>query len=302
MSQPAGREPLEIAVPVDGKPHRVSMGLRPLDLSAWLTPDEHRDAELREKARLLQERHGEVFAALPGSELAGAEVLELVLEQLTSMQPPLVAATADGWRDPATGLLVLTAGLHPLDVAARLVQEDLCVMERDVDGAWILTAAAVCFPSRWLLADKIGRSLSAIHDPVPGYSRIERATDLTFDRMSLERPVARSNWTLIDDPALFQPRPESRGKASTALNEATDSVDLLARIYLRVEQQTLRLLPTSGGVLFTIRTRVDPLADLTPGQRARLLDTLVTVDPDTVTYKGWSALLPSVVERLNESR
>lgn len=302
MNRPVGREPLEIPAPLDGKPHRVSMGLRLLDLSTWLAPDEKRADELREKARLLAHQHDEVFAALPGSEPAGAEVLELVLEQLTSTRPAPLAEVEAGWRDLETDLVVPRSGLHPLDAAARMVQEDLCLMERDSDDVWILTAASVCFPSRWLLADKIGRSLSAIHDPVPGYDRIDRAADLTFDRMRLDRPVARSNWTLIDDPTLFQPRPESRGKAGTALVDATDSVALLDHVFLRVEQQTLRLLPKTGAVLFTIRTRVDPLAALTLDQRGRLAATLATVDAATVAYKGWERLLPQVRQGLDRNR
>ena len=37
----------------------------------------------------------------------------------------------------------LDGGLAPLDLAGRLVREDLCVMERR-DGDWRLTAASVC--------------------------------------------------------------------------------------------------------------------------------------------------------------
>jgi hypothetical protein len=302
MSERPQRAPLGLPAVLDGKPHRVSMGLRPLDVTTWLDPDEHRDAELLDKARLLNERHDEVFAALPGSEAAGSEVLDLVLQRVRSADPPLIQTTDLAWHDLAIGLAIPRHGLHPLDAAARMVQEDLCVMERDAEGVWILTAASVCFPSRWLLADKIGQSLTAIHGPVPGYARIERATDVTFDRMSHERPVQRTNWTLIDDPALFQPRPEARGKAGGAVNGATDPVDVLSQVFLRVEEQTLRLLPATGGVLFTIRTRVDPLQALTATSGARLAATLATVDDETVAYRGWQHLLPRVIAALDENR
>jgi hypothetical protein len=41
------------------------MGLVPLDLHDWITPDERMAFELGAKERLLDERHHEVVAALP---------------------------------------------------------------------------------------------------------------------------------------------------------------------------------------------------------------------------------------------
>ena len=41
---------------------------------------------------------------------------------------------------------------HPLIKAARLVQEDLVILQH-IDGAWVLTAGVVCFPSHWSVAD-----------------------------------------------------------------------------------------------------------------------------------------------------
>lgn len=51
---------------------------------------------------------------------------------------------------------------HPLDLAARLVQE----AERD---GYVLAALSVCFPSRWRIAEKLGKPLRDIHAPVPHY-------------------------------------------------------------------------------------------------------------------------------------
>ena len=57
----------------------------------------------------------------------------------------------------------------PLDIAGRLVQEDLCILQ-DVEGELRLTAAVLCFPNRWRLSDKLGRPMLAIHAPVPSYA------------------------------------------------------------------------------------------------------------------------------------
>jgi dimethylamine monooxygenase subunit A len=283
---------LELPPPLDGRPHRVSMGLRPLVKGQWLLTDRRRDDELRLKQALLAAHHDEVVAALPGSEPGQREVLDLVLAAVTAGPEPLVEVSGGQARDRATGIEVPLDLPAPIDAAARLVQEDLCLMERDAEGIWRLTAASVCFPSRWRLRDKIGRSMAAIHDPVAGYERIRVAADHGLDRLAVERPVVRFNWTLLDDPTLFQPRDELR-KTS-----APPSRPVLEGVHLRVERQTLRALPGTAGVLFTIRTRVDPLWTLTVDERARLRATLLTVEPDGVAYRGWQALLPEVIEAL----
>ena len=51
------------------------------------------------------------------------------------------------------------SSLHPLDVASRLVQEDLIVMIEHRRRRMVFGAGSVCFPNRWDLRSKLGRSL-----------------------------------------------------------------------------------------------------------------------------------------------
>ena len=156
-------------------------------MAPWATTDRERD--LVRKAVLLEERHGEVFAALdtPAVGAASLEVLELVLE--------------------ATGQTVVPADLHPLDAAGRLVQEDLCLMVLR-DGAPHLDAASLCFPSYWRLADKLGRPMADVHGPVAHYAdELAAKVDTFLQRLRPERPVWRRNWSIHDDPTYFLPDP-----------------------------------------------------------------------------------------------
>jgi hypothetical protein len=262
-------------VPLDGKPWRLAMGLRPLREEQWLEVDRHRRSELRLKAELLASRHSEVFAALPGSEAASAEVLGQIEAFLERYHP--------GLAPPAP------AGLHPLDAAGRLVQEDLCLMA-PADGAWRLVGASLCFPSRWRLADKLGRDLSGIHGPVPGYEQsLAAPTAGFFDRLRPERPVWRLNWTLIDRPDLHQP---DEAEPTTTAGE-----DPGRGLWFRVERQTLRRMDDHPAVLFTIRTYVTPLGELVdayPDAAGALLATLPTVPAETLAYKGWGGLVGDV--------
>ncbi len=241
-------------LPFEAGPHRMQMGLMALKPQDWIEIDDTLAATLVAKRRLLAERHGEVFAALPGTEAAGAEVLDLLAAHLPKRFPTQYPRMNTTIAIAATGDLVGigTPGVHPLETAARLVPEDLCLMRRTESG-YALAAACVCFPSRWRLADKIGRSLAAIHGPVPGYAEtLGRPVERFFDKITVERPVWRLNWTIHDAPELFQ----------TAGTKRPPPADFAREVFLRVERQTLRRLPQSGDVLFTIRTYITPVGEV----------------------------------------
>jgi dimethylamine monooxygenase subunit A len=264
-------------LPIDGRPQRMTLGLRPLDLDDWLDVDDQYAADLDEKRRLLRDRHSRVVAHRPAGDAGSAETLALISGWLAQHHPGL-AAPPD-------------SRLHPIDAAGRLVQEDLCLLVREAAG-WVLGAASVCFPSRWDLAAKIGRSVSQIHGPVPDYAQIEAAVDQSMDRLSVERPRWRLNWTILPAPELHQPPAPSRTPP-----EAYPGLDGL---WFRVERQTLRRLPVTGAVLFTIRTYRAPLAGIVadPVVAADLAATLRTVDPAHAGYKGWQQILDPLLADL----
>ncbi len=230
----------ELALPVEGPPW-LAMGLGRIVESAWLLPDEHRVEELAERHRLLAERHDDVVGTLPGTEGAGAEVLASVLAWERQHRPDLA-----GGEPVATDV-------HPLEAAARRTQEDLALMVPHPDG-YHLDAAVLCFPSHWRLADKLGGSASGIHGPVPNYAgELAGKVDRFLDRLRPEVLVARRNWSVHDDPALFAPDPPVDPRP-VVVAEVGD------RLWLRSERQTLRRLPESGAVCFTIRVQQVPFA------------------------------------------
>src|SRR3546814_15752544 len=66
----------------------------------------------------------------------------------------------------------------------------------------------------------------------------------------------RLNWSVMDDPALFQPAGHGRAGHDPAIT-AENAGEML---WLRIERQTFLRLPASGALVFGIRTIVDPLA------------------------------------------
>ena len=246
------------------------MGMRPLAPERWLEVDENRDAELALKAGLLESSRETVLALTGEGEGACRELLGEVTAWLDAYRPEVTTSVDESE--------------HPLVAASRLVQEDLCVLQRD--GDWRLVAACVCFPSRWSLAEKIGTSLDAIHAPVPGYHEsLAAPTNAVFDRLEPERSFWRLNWTLLDRPDLHQPA-AVRAPGESAPEDW----------FFRVERQTIRRLARSRAVVFTIRSYVTALSSLLDDQEftENLLHSLRTAPAATREYKGWG----DVAERL----
>jgi hypothetical protein len=254
------RRPLPFGVSAD----RHRMGVRPVDASQWLELDgADAPAQLAEKRRIFNACRDQVLAGLPGSQEACEELLGLVRDQVGGISDEL------------------PRGRHPLEAAGRLAPEDFCVHLPDpATGLLTLVAGCVCFPNRWSLIDKLGRPVTAIHGPVPGYAaQLGRPVDRLMARLPEGRILERANWGVVHGGALFAPLRESQRR--------TDWEGCASDPWLRVERQTLRRLPVSGAVVFTIRTLTAPLAILdTDPEAAGLLAAAVRELPEDVArYK-----------------
>jgi len=280
-------------------PFRLALGLRALRADEpWLDVDADLASDLREKRRLLEERRDRMFVELPESRPAQREALGRVVETLTSRYPHWYRRVSGKLHVTATGdeIDLRADGLPPLEAAARCVQEDLCVMEAR-RGAWCLTAGAVCFPTRWELAPKLGCSMTTIHERVPGYrATLDYPANRFFDGMKACAVFRRANWSLMDDPALYQPT----GKHRTARRPELDGRNAGRLVWLRVEQQTLQRLPRTGAILFGIRihrTRLDAVARDRDAARA-LLGAIETMSPAMQRYKSLMSVRDSAVQYL----
>jgi hypothetical protein len=277
------------------------MGLRPLDLQDWIEPDEHMAVELAEKERLLRDHPQEVFAVLPEATEGATEVLELLAAHLPARFPTLYRREGPLLTDlvmQRTWDLAQPA-LHPLDLAGRLVQEDLCLMAREAPrDVYCLVGASLCFPTRWRLAEKMSKPLQAIHAPVPGYdAQLASTMDRFFARLRPDKPVWRCNWSLVDDPLLFQPT----GHGRRGCNGEITADNAGEKVWLRMERQTLRRLPRTRAILFTIRVHVRPLHHLArrPERAARFAATLRALPEPMRRYKSLPSFLAAVLTWLD---
>ena len=232
-------------------------GVQPLSGAPWLMRDDAFAGQMALRDRLLLDSQDLVMDALPGTEAGLAEVLDAVV---THLRTDVGYTVRQGAVTRPDGVSVPLDGGRPLLTLGRLVQEDLCLLHPFEDGHR-LVAAVLCFPAGWTLAQKMGRPMLAIHDPVPSYgeglnTRVERM-------MSALRPGAgiwRANALAYHAPDLHtprregDPRPHRPGPAP----------------YIRAERQCLLRMPKCGGVLFTIHTYVVRRESLTHDQAAAL--------------------------------
>jgi hypothetical protein len=284
----------------DGGRYRLTMGLTPQREAEWLAPDAFLRDTLTEKRRLLATRHESVFRALPEASAASIELLQLLAGHLARHFPSAYRLDAGHrlFNDTNGETWELAAPpLHPLDVAGRLVAEDLCLLQASDEG-YRLIGATLCFPNRWLLEEKIGQPLDSIHEPVPGFApALQRPIGHFFAALKPDRILARVNWGIADDATLFQPVGREADAAITAANAGS-------ALYLRVERQTLRRLPQSSAVLFTIRTEVTPLNRViaTRDDALTLASAIRDMSPAMLRYKHLAAARPALLAWLDAAK
>lgn len=277
--------------PFDGSSKPFTIGLKPLDLADWIEVDDQLRAYLDEKDRVAQRVPEQVFAAEPDSFDAQREVLDLLAAHLPARFPDIYYPSGMAIDIlPAFRRVDLLSPLPPLLSAAALVQEDLVIMQKGETG-WRLSAASLSFPSSWHLREKFGRPLHEVHAPVPDFGAGTRNAcmiERIFDNLRPEQPVIRWNWSIHDDDALFHP-PIGR------------PYDFTRGAHLRLERQTLRKLPKSGAILFTIRIHLNPLEILAkhpPELAAQLAGQLAAMNAAQLAYKGLTAQRDHLLEQL----
>lgn len=245
---------------------RFEPGLNPIPTANWLTPDTESEAWLRDKCLILKMTRADVVGGDLNS-AAAEEALQMIMS--------------------ATGQTPVQNMPTALEEAASLVSDDLCVLSAERPGDWRLTAGVLCAPTYWTLPERIGLDLGGLHGPVPGgdpelSSRISRV----FSGLNPDVVLERFNWTVQASEKRYTPdRPTVTGKH-------------VEDLHLRVERQTIRKLPRSGAVLFTIRIGVDPLLPILADAEAReaFEDAWIGAPQDVRRYKHWDALEPLVAQ------
>ncbi|PWY97807.1 hypothetical protein BCV70DRAFT_166146 [Testicularia cyperi] len=224
------------------------------------------------------------------------------------------------------------------DDLAIMMPESIPAADKDafpsgVETQYRFVAGSICTAGFWRMSDKIGLTLSDIHTSgnVPQYNTKLRAPmERFFSKLRPEKPVERNNYFFqvlaTKKPAEVKDMTELSWSHST--NGPETMYDMVAkgpspaalassnslpftpptptqdpeRVVMRTERQTLRRMPRSNCILFTIRTYLVPLTTMVeePGVPARLASAIRSWPDDVQFYKGAELYKETVLPYLDD--
>ena len=236
---------LPIHTPYKNGEGGVKVGLEPIKESDWLEIDDLFNSEIELKKELYNSHFNDIHQEVKESFESQVELLSVLKSHLEQYHPDLEITSV--------------AESLPLKNASLMVQEDLVLMLPRGEE-YFLGAASLCAPSNWSLQEKFKSSLIGLHIHVPTYEKkIGSRVNNLFNNLPMERIFQRFNWSVYEDSKLFQPaRSKSRIERSKTITEDNAG----DRLFIRVERQTIRRLPGTGAIVFTIRVHVNPLLSI----------------------------------------
>lgn len=280
-----------------GPKYNITMGLRTLQWDDWIELDNHYLKYHETKAKRLAERGSKCYHTAPEAWDGAVELLEELCSYLPQRYPTLFERTSTGMRNVVTGEDVNCVERplkeDPMALCARQVQDDLAIMFERPDGQYYLLAGAILLAGFWRLEDKLGMPLSEIHTSgnVPGYKeKLEKGMMNFFRRVQPDGPVVRNNYFIQvdDDLAWSNSIGDEDGPDGSVGWFTAEKNKAIEHHWFRSERQSLRRLPRSGGVVFTIRTYFHPITEIAnePYVPGRLASAIRSWDQTTQIYKG----------------
>ncbi|ORY66578.1 uncharacterized protein BCR38DRAFT_430734 [Pseudomassariella vexata] len=189
--------------------------------------------------------------------------------------------------------------LEALKLLGETVEDDIFLLTETPEGH-VNVAFLCCFPSGFDPAEKLGKLMREIHEPVPGYEKIGPSMERFFSKLEVGRSVIRVNWSVTTSPVLLN-LATNHVKEEDTVEEDVDVDIPQARV--RMERQVLNRLPQTGAILFSFKTYMCPLEDIkAEGLGPELADAVeglkVGNAPGMWKYKGGVRWGKSVCEYL----
>lgn len=195
--------------------YSVLPGLHKLDNLPIFERDEHYDFYMAEKKNACANQR--VFHEHDISPAIYLKIGNFIIAQVPDLKPPFT-----------------------FESIALQLQEDLAIHRYENEKDW-LAACHVCFPSSWYPEEKIGRSLSMIHEPVPGM-RLENSLKMVYSVIH-HGPYYRFVWSPVFEKQInFHP---SIKRLNFNLENPV--------VYVKVERQVIVGFPEENAFLFILR-------------------------------------------------
>lgn len=230
---------------------------------------------------------------------AAWDAIVTLLPLMASTYPDSMSFHREGrhcrWRNDLQGLDVEfviaedeSLPMGPLHFLGSQIQDDIVLMDQREGTLW-LDAGLVTFAADWSMGFDVGMRFLEVHGPVPRVHEekiITRAHQFLL-RLQPGEQYRRTNWTMTVDRRLDTSTETYPDWAKDRTLVVSDPA-LPDRLHLRVEVQHLVKLPTSGALLFLVRTYLASLREIAtvPAWRERLGKVLEELPPDMAEYKG----------------
>jgi dimethylamine monooxygenase subunit A len=245
------------------------LGLRPIRPENWILIGAEHAEMMRQKWERLDNHRPFYYRTLPHSLPAQRELRERVVAHLAADHPQSFEKSGSVIRSRITGqtLDLDDDSTEPLLQVSYLIEEDFMLLE-EVGGTIQITAASNAYSSSGRLVGSVGHDMEWAHEPVPQLTRkLGGRINRVLDSIHAATPCERFNWQITPMATVFFPHEDPHAANAAAMREVfaalcrdpTRAGDFL---WIRVERQTLRRLPDSNAVAFSLHTYSDPLSSM----------------------------------------
>jgi hypothetical protein len=275
--------------------HQLS--LRRGDLQHFFAPTTDHLAILEERRRWLSESAENYAGALQGSEPFIDETSAMLrsIGALNESDLPEIVPPGTGCGDARANQATDSGAMHKMVALGGRIEPDIVLLEKQSDGIFKVVAGCVCFPSSWNFAEKLGKPLDVVHQVVPELNQSIGIPMARFlDKLEPGASWQRSNWGLSASAERNQH--PVRQLASLRLPLALD------RVWLRVEEQILSILPATRALLFGIRIvmiALDELRRREPSAIPHFRRALATMPEAMARYKNIEQVRTEIIDLLS---
>jgi dimethylamine monooxygenase subunit A len=263
--------------PVDGplyRPYRwaaadFQLGLRPIRPENWILIGAEHAEMMRQKCERLDTYRPFYYRTLANSLPAQRELRDQITAHLAADHPQSFEKSGSVVRSLITGrtLDLDDDSTEPLMQVSYLVEEDFMLLEM-VGGITQITAASNAYSSSGRLVGSVGHDMEWAHEPVPQLThKLGGKINRVLGSIHASTPCERFNWQITPMATVFFPHDDPHAANAAAMRKILaelrrDPARAGELLWIRVERQTLRRLPDSDAVAFSLHTYSDPLSSM----------------------------------------